>query len=225
MHLYHLKWTPWKSEHGILPFCLSFSQSQQTSPFLVLSVLATCLCSLTSQWKRERQISEQTPAISSSELEKHSASFCRCLLAVVCIYLYCCSVPSQWQINSFFLEDLTEFPMQLFQTMMWLIFFPLSFFLFFFNLSCSFIFLSQKFHFFFHLSARYWALISDEVQDHTMALCTPLILWGRQSLGVLPLWQLGDLGHQISQVRPTCSFPEPCVHSALGARHPDVSSL
>jgi len=102
MHLYHLKWTPWKSEHGILPFCLSFSQSQQTSPFLVLSILATCLCSLTSQWKRERQISEQTPAISSSELEKHSASSCRCLLAVVCIYLYCCSVPSQWQINSFF---------------------------------------------------------------------------------------------------------------------------
>lgn len=103
-------------------------------------------------------------------------------------------------------------------------FFPFPFF-FFFNLSCSFIFLSQKFHFFFHLSARYWALISDEVQDHTMALCTPLILWGRQSLGVLPLWQLGDLGHQISQVRPTCSFPEPCVHFALGARHPDVSSL
>lgn len=68
-----------KSERRTWPFCLSFPQAQQTSPFLALSVLATsaCVCTYVSlgQGERKWQISEQAPAMNSSKLEKRSPLF------------------------------------------------------------------------------------------------------------------------------------------------------
>lgn len=73
MHLHPWEGMPLKRECRTRPFCLSFPQAQQTSPFLALSVLATsnfeCTYISLGQGERKWQILEEIPTMNSSELD------------------------------------------------------------------------------------------------------------------------------------------------------------